>query len=107
MNKKVVTSTALEGRPLAAASEVHYCSAKEISETEEVISEEDEAVLKLVEELAVAKNLRLHVIDVARLSGKLRAKLRGVKATPTIIVGNGRLTGVLQKKEVEAPLRGN
>ena len=107
MNKEVITSTALEGRPLTAGGEVHYCSVKEISKTEKVVSEEDKAVLKLIKELAAEKNFRFRVIDVASLNGKLRARLRGVKATPTIIVGNGRLTGVPQKEEVEALLRGN
>ena len=104
MNKEVITRTGLEGRPLVAAGEVHYCSVKEISKTEKVISEEDEAALKLVEELAAEKNLRFRVIDVAGLKGKLRARLKGVKATPTIIVGNNRLIGVPKKEEFETLL---
>lgn len=101
VNKEVITRTSLEGRPLAAAGEVHYCSVKEISKTEQVISEEDKAALKLVEEFAAEKNLRFRVIDVASLKGKLRARLKGVKATPTIIVGNNRLIGVPKKEEFE------
>jgi glutaredoxin len=102
MNKEVITRTVLEGRPLAAAGEVHYCSVKEISKTEKVISEEDKAALKLVEELAAEKNLRFRVIDVASLKGKLRARLKGIKSTPTIVVGNKQLVGVPKKEEIEA-----
>jgi protein-disulfide isomerase len=79
---------------------------KEISKTEKVISEEDKTALKLVKELAAEKSLKFRVIDVASLKGKLRARLKGVKATPTIIVGNDRLTGVPRKEEFEALLGG-
>ena len=101
MNKEVITRTALEGRPLAAAGEVHYCSVKEISKSEQVISEDDKAALKLVEELAAEKNLRFRVIDVASLKGKLRARVKGVKVTPTIILGNNRIVGVPRREEFE------
>jgi hypothetical protein len=111
MNREVITQAGLEGRTLAAAvearSRTHDCSIKEISKTEKIISEEDKAALKLVKELAVEKNLRFRVIDVASLRGKLRARLKGVRATPTIIVGNSRLTGVPKKEEFEALLKGN
>jgi len=100
MNKEVITSTSLEGRPIQG----HYCTVKEISKTEKVISEEDAAALKLVKELATEKNLKFRIIDVASPEGRLRARLKGVKATPTIIVGSNRLTGVPQKEEFEALL---
>jgi len=111
MNKEVKTHASLDGRTVAAAvfahSRTHDCSMKEISKTEKVISEEDKAALKLVEELAAKKNFKFRVIDVASLKGKLRAKLRGVKVTPTIIVDNYRLTGVPQREEFEALLEGD
>ena len=110
MNKEVITRASLNGRALSAAVEAHSrthdCSMKEISKTEKAISEEDKAALKLVKELAAEKNLRFRIIDVASLKGKLRARLKGVKATPTIIVGHNRLTGVPQKEEFEVLLRG-
>jgi protein-disulfide isomerase len=80
---------------------------KEISRTEKVISEEDKAALKLVEEFAAEKKLKFRVVDVATLKGKLMARLRGVKATPTIIIGNNRLTGVPRKEEFAAILKAN
>ena len=111
MNKGVTTRQSLDGSTLAAAvfahSRTHDCRMKEISKTEKVISEEDKAALELVKELAKEKNLKFQVIDVASLKGKLRAKLRRVKATPTIIVDNNRLTGVPQREEFEAFLGGN
>jgi len=104
-NKEVITSTSLEGRPLAAGGEVHYCSVKEISKTEKVISEEDEAALKLVKELAPEKNIKYRIIDVSSSKGKLKAKLKGVTSTPTIIVGNKRLIGTPKKETFETLLK--
>jgi len=91
-DKEVITSTSLEGRPRAAGGEVHYCSMKEISKTEKVTSEEDGVALKLVKELAAEKNLKFQVIDVSSSKEKLKARLKGVGTTPTIIVGKKRVT---------------
>ena len=104
MNKEVVTQTALEGRPLVAGGEVHYCSVKEISKTEKIISDDDKAALQLVKTLTAKKDFKIRVVDVASLKGKMKAKLKGVKATPTIIVGNNRLVGVPKKEEFETLL---
>jgi hypothetical protein len=101
MNKEVITSPALQGRPLTVANVSTTGSALNTFETEKVLSEEDKTALKLVKEFAAEKNLRFRVIDVAGLKGKLRARLKGVKATPTIIVGNNRLIGVPKKEEFE------
>lgn len=110
-NKEVMTHAGVDGSTLAAAvfaqSRTHDCSMKETPKSEKIISEEDKAALKLVEELAAQNSLRLRVIDVASLRGNLRARLKGIKATPTIIVGNNRLIGVPRKKEFEALLKGN
>jgi len=104
-NKEVVTRTSLEGRPLAAAGEVHYCSVKEISKIEKVICEEDEVALKLVRDLATKKNLKFRVVDVSSSKGKLRAKLKRVRTTPTIIVGNKRLIGTPKREIFETLLQ--
>ena len=106
MSKEVKTRQSLDGSTLAAAvfahSRTHDCSMKEISKTERAISEEDKAALKLVKELAAEKNLKFRVIDIASLRGKLKARLKGVKATPTIIVDKKRLIGVSKKEDFEA-----
>lgn len=100
MNKEVVTQTVLEGRPIQG----HYCTVKEISKTEKIISDEDETALQLVKTLTAKKDFKIRVVDVASLKGKMKAKLKGVKATPTIIVGNNRLVGVPKKEEFETLL---
>jgi hypothetical protein len=102
--KEVVTQTSLEGRPLAAGESVHYCSVKEIAKTEKMISEEEQAALTLTKTFANIGKFHVDVIDVASLKGKLRAKLKGIKSTPTIIVQNKQLVGVPKKEEIEALL---
>ena len=104
-NEEVVTSTSLEGRPLTAGGEVHYCSVKEFSKAEKVISEEDGTALKLVKELASENNLKLRIIDVSSSKGKLRARLKGVRTTPTIIVGSRRLIGTPERETFETLLK--
>jgi hypothetical protein len=103
-NKEVVTQTALEGKPLAAAGTVHYCSVKEIMKTEKTISEEEKTALSLVETLARERNLKVQVVNVSSLKGKLKARIKGVKSTPTIIVGNQRMVGVPKREEFMALL---
>lgn len=103
-NREVITQTGLEGRPLAAGDGVHYCSVKEISKTERIVPDEDKAALQLVKTLVAKKGFKIQVIDIANLKGKIRARLKGVKTTPTIIVGNNRLVGVPEKEDFEALL---
>jgi hypothetical protein len=111
MNKEIMTQAGVDVSTLAAAVfahiRTHDCSIKETPKSEKIISEEDKAALKVVEELAAENGLRLRIIDIASLRGNLRARLKGIKATPTIIVGNNRLIGVPRKEEFEALLKGN
>jgi hypothetical protein len=111
MNKEVMTHAGGDVSTLAGAVfahiRTHDCSMKETPESQKIISEEDKAALKVVEELAAENSLRLRIIDIASLKGNLRARLKGIKATPTIIVGNNRLIGVPRKEEFEALLKGN
>jgi protein-disulfide isomerase len=102
--KEVITRTSLEGRPLAAGGTVHYCSVKKIAKTEKMISEEEKAALTLAETFANQGKFHVHVIDVTNAKGKLRARLKGVKSTPTIVVGNKQLVGVPKKEEIYALL---
>lgn len=107
VSKEVITRTNLEGKLTDSGGGVtHYCT-REISKTEKIISDEDKAALQLVNALAAKRNFKVQVIDIASFKGEIKAKLKGVKATPTIIVGNNRLTGVPKIEEFETLLRGN
>jgi hypothetical protein len=102
--KEVITQTSLEGRPLAAGGTVHYCSVKEIAKIEKMISEEEKAALTLAETFANHRKFHIDVIDMANVKGKLRARLKGIKSTPTIVIGNKQLVGVPKKEEIYALL---
>jgi len=104
MNKEVITQTAIEGRPLAAGGGVHYCTVKEVAKTEKIVSNEDKAAIQLVEALVAGKGLKIRIIDMASFKGKVKARLKGVKTTPIIIVGNNRIVGVPKKRELSAIL---
>ena len=68
MNKEVMTHAGVDVSTFAAAVfahiRTHDCSIKETPKSERIISEEDKAALKLVEELAAENSLRLIVIDM-------------------------------------------
>jgi len=104
MNREVVTRPSVEGRPLAAGGTVHYCTVKELANTEtgKIFSEEDETALQLVKKLAKEKCLNVQIIDVTSFKGKMKALLRRVKTTPTIIFGKNRIVGVPRREELEA-----
>jgi len=103
--KEVITQTSFEGRPLTGAGDIHYCSVKEISKTEKIISEEEKAALKLVKTLCERGDYKIQIISVSNLKGKMKARLKGIKSTPTIVVGNKHLVGVPKKEEFEALLK--
>lgn len=102
--KEVTTQTYFEGRPLAGAGNVHYCSVKELSKTEKMVSEEEKVALRLVETFCNNNIFKIQIINVSSLKGKLKARQRDVKSTPTIVVGNKRFVGVPNKQEIEALL---
>jgi len=88
-NEEVVTGQAVIGRPLAG----HWCTAKETLKTQKVMPEADRLALEMAEEFAREKGLHLEVYDTSSFKGKLKASLKGVKTTPTIIIGNQKIEG--------------
>jgi len=88
-NEEVVTGQAVIGRPVAG----HWCTAKETLKAQKVMPEADRLTLKIVTEFAREKALRLEVYDVSIFKGKLKASLKGVKTTPTIIIGSRKIEG--------------
>ena len=63
------------------------------SGTENVMPESDESALKCAREVAASKGLRIEVCDINTFGGKVKARMRGVRVTPTIIIGNSRIEG--------------
>ena len=88
-NEEVVTGQAVIGRPVAG----HWCTAKETLKTQKVTPEADRLALEVVNEFAKERDLCVEVYDVSSFKGKIKASLKGVKTTPTIIIGNRKIEG--------------
>jgi len=98
--KEVITGEAVIGRPVAD----HWCTAKDTLKTEKIISEADRLALEVVNEVAKGKNLRVKVYDISGFKERLKAMSKGIKKTPTIIIGKDRIEGELTSELLRSKL---
>lgn len=82
----------------------HYCLSKQVSEYEKSLPEADQNALEVVREFAGGRGLQVEVHDVSTLKGKLKAGLRGVAKTPTVIIGQDRIEGELTQELLESKM---
>ena len=61
------------------------------------LTEDDQKALKMVYEVAKEKGWKVKVFNVSTVSGKLRAAIKGVKFTPTIVIGKQKIEGIPTK----------
>ena len=61
-------------------------------------------VKKLVEEFASSQNLKFIVYDRARFWDGLKAKFKGIKTTPTVILGKHRFTADITQDSLKEAL---
>lgn len=99
--EEVLTSKAIMGRPISDGVTTHYCTIRETAKKEKIMPEADRFALEVVKEFADSKGVRLEVCDVSTFRGKLRARSKGIKAIPTILVGGVRIEG----EQVSKPSR--
>ena len=91
-NEEVATNQAIIiGHPISDGLTTHYCTAKETLKTERVMSEADRLALEVVQKFAGQNGLRVEVCDVSTFRGQLRARLRGIRKTPAVVVGGNRI----------------
>jgi len=69
----------------------HACMSKQVTEYEDVLSSEDKKALETVDQLATQEILSFKVYNVASSTGKIRAALRGITKTPTVIVNGEKI----------------
>ncbi len=62
--------------------------------------EADASALKIAREVCEQQGLKLRIYNISTLGGRMRARLKGVKKTPTILIGNESLVGVIRKEEL-------
>lgn len=99
-NENVIVSQSVT-RPLRD----HYCTDGKLSKTERVVSERDQEAIKIAEEFANKKGLSVDVFNTKSAKGKLMARLRNVRTTPTIIFGQSRIEGELTPDQLKSKLQ--
>jgi ABC-type lipoprotein export system ATPase subunit len=80
--------------PISDGVMTHTCLDKKMLEYEKTLPETEKEVLDYATNLAEKKDLTVEVIDLSALKGRLKASTRGVRGTPTIIVGDERVENV-------------
>ena len=83
----------------------HPCLDRNISRVQRIMSENDRLALEFTEQFADGKGLPVEVYDVHTLKGKLKAWLKGIKTTPTIVVGASRIEGELTPEQLKCKLQ--
>jgi len=82
----------------------HSCyhgTAREIGcKVERRLPKFDKHVLNTVRVVAEEKGLKVKVYNISTLSGRLRARLKGVQKTPTIFVNNKRICEKVSKRRL-------
>jgi hypothetical protein len=91
--EQAIISQAVIGRPMSDGVTTHYCTVRETAKEEKAMSEADRLALEVMKDFADSKGARLEVCDVSTFRGKLRARLKGIKTTPAIVIGRARIEG--------------
>ena len=76
------------------------CTYKEGIKKETIMSEDDKKTLEIVQKLAKENGLNIKVHNVSSFGGRLKARRRGVKNSPTIIIGKQKIEGVPTKEQI-------
>jgi hypothetical protein len=74
------------------------------AKTEEVMSESDKAALDCAQEFAESKGLPIEICDINTSKGKIKAWMKGVKTTPTILIGKSRVEGRFTLRQLKNKL---
>jgi hypothetical protein len=67
---------------------------------ERVLPDADRQALDIVKEIAKNRNLQVVIYDVSTFKGRFIAALKGVKRTPTIIIGKQKIEEVPNKEQL-------
>lgn len=81
------------------ASPGHECTKTPITAAvmEKVLPEADKKALEISLVVAEERRLKVKVYNISTLRGKLRAQLKGIYKTPTVIIENYRIEDVIAK----------
>ena len=65
-----------------------------------VLREDDKCALDIARAIAKERRLKLEVYDLSTLSGRLRSRLKSIHKTPTIMIGNERISERITRKRL-------
>lgn len=99
-NEEVVTGEAVGGKVVAE----HGCTVVRGVKTEKMMPEADRETLDIVNQFAHDKGLPVEVCNLGTLTGRLKAKRKGIRTTPTIVIGNARIEGELASELLRSKL---
>ena len=71
--------------------------------TKQVFTELPDDVKKiqnLLEDLALKHDIEMYVYDATRIRDSIRAFFKGIRKTPTVIIGKQKLTGSITKEQI-------
>jgi hypothetical protein len=71
----------------------HPCMDKESLIYERVMPDVDRLTLEVVTDFAKEKGLQVEICDISTFKGKLKASVKGINKTPTVIIGKSRIEG--------------
>jgi len=71
---------------------------------ERILAEPDRKALEIVTTIADEKRLNVRVYNVSTLKGKIRARLKGVQTTPTIIIDSHRVEDEITREKLLSAL---
>ena len=82
----------------------HPCLDTESLIHERIMPDVDRLALEVVNNFAKEKGLQVEVCDVSTFKGKLKASVKGIDKTPTIIIGKSRIEGELASELLRSKL---
>ena len=85
----------------------HECTKTPVTRvvTEKVLPEVDKLALNVTEEVAKETGVELRVYDITSFKGKIKARFKGVRRTPTIIIDKNKIEGQPEKEQLISLLK--
>lgn len=106
-NEEVVTGEAVYGKVTAqhgAGTINPRISVVRGVKTEKVVPEADRTALAVVKRFTDDKGLQVEICSLGTFTGRLKARQKGVKMTPTIVIGKFRIEGELTPELLRSKL---
>jgi len=102
--EEVVVGSEMIGQPVSDGVTTHYCTINQALKREELMPEADRLALEIVNKFASEKGLKVEVCDISTFKGKMKARLKNVRVTPTILIGERRIESEDELRQLRSKL---